>query len=181
MFHYLHIILPVIHYFKRRTTLKWMLSFSHLNNTYPKCPHVALQAGFSSIRLRSHVHRSSTHRGPQGIRVLQLRTQAEVAQLHNPTLGKKQITWLDILQYEPARSEYSVQHIPLVKIRQPQQTTTHHLPQLLLIQSIPIPQISFNRSIMQVFHHELLFNQLRHYVPTIHYLSLMHRNISQCT
>ena len=158
-----------------------MLTFSHLDHTHPKCPHVALQAGLSSIRLRSHVHRSSTHRGPQGIRVLQLRTQAEVAQLHYPTLGKKQITWLDILQYEPVRSDYSVQHIPIVQIRQPQQTTTHHLTQLLLLQSIPAPQIPFNRPIMQVFHHELLFNQLRHYVPTIHCLSLLHRNISQCT
>ena len=46
-------------------------------------------------------------------------------------------------------------HVPLMKIRQPQQTTTHHLPQLLLLQSIPILQIRSHRPTVTILHHNL--------------------------
>ena len=60
----------------------------------------------------------------------------EITQFHHATLTKQQIVRIDVLFFSNTSITYSVNHTSLVKKRQAQQTTKHHLPQFVLIQSI---------------------------------------------
>ena len=77
-------------------------------------------------------------------------------------------------------NSHSVNDVLIVKIRQPQQTTTHHLPQFLLLQSIPTPQIRSHRPTVAVLHHNLHITHSSNNTPTTRLLFATHRSIARC-
>ena len=98
--------------------------------------------------------------------MVQLNSQSEVTQFDHTLLRNEQIVRLDVLHLTLRCRTHAVNDVSVVEVAQTQQTTTHHLTQLVLAQPIPTPQIRLERATMTVLHHYLIVILLSSNIPT---------------
>ena len=98
--------------------------------------------------------------------MVQLDSQPEITQFDHTVFRNEQIVWFDVLSFNPHYHHHSVNDVPVVEVAQTQQTTTHHLTQLVLAQPIPTPQIRLERATMTVLHHNLHITHSPNITPT---------------